>query len=278
MGALSDIVSDLGNPHIYGSKYTLEVVKREFETCNINYKNFKEIKAYVPIEVGGIKIFPVNLSHSTPDNFGYAMYTKDGVIFYAADYVIDSLMKGTYKTDIGKLAYIGKQNVLCLLTESVYAGNSGFTSPRHRIAPLIRETLNNSDGRIIFNVLDSHLYRIQELFTEVERTNRKIVIMGKRLKRIIDFAIQNHYLTLSKDIIGDLSNINDKNVVILNANEKEKPYYNILRIVNGYDKFIKLNDDDTVFLAIPIYDNREKTFYSLLDDIAKTGANVVYLS
>ena len=278
VGALSDIVSDLGNPHIYGSKYTLEVVKREFETCNINYKNFKEIKAYVPIEVGGIKIFPVNLSHSIPDNFGYAMYTKDGVIFYAADYVIDSLMKGTYKTDIGKLAYIGKQNVLCLLTESVYAGNSGFTSPRHRIAPLIRETLNNSDGRIIFNVLDSHLYRIQELFTEVERTNRKIVIMGKRLKRIIDFAIQNHYLTLSKDIIGDLSNINDKNVVILNANEKEKPYYNILRIVNGYDKFIKLNDDDTVFLAIPIYDNREKTFYSLLDDIAKTGANVVYLS
>lgn len=278
VGALSDIVSDLGNPNIYGSKYTLEVVKKEFETCNINYKNFKEIKAYVPIEVGGIKIFPVNLSHSTPDNFGYAMYTKDGVIFYAADYVIDSLMKGAYKTDIGKLAYIGKQNVLCLLTESVYAGNSGFTSPRHRIAPLIRETLNNSDGRIIFNVLDSHLYRIQELFTEVERTNRKIVIMGKRLKRIIDFAIQNHYLTLSKDIIGDLSNINDKNVVILNANEKEKPYYNILRIVNGYDKFIKLNDDDTVFLAIPIYDNREKTFYSLLDDIAKTGANVVYLS
>ena len=278
VGALSDIVSDLGNPNIYGSKYTLEVVKKEFETCNINYKNFKEIKAYVPIEVGGVKIFPVNLSHSTPDNFGYAMYTKDGVIFYAADYVIDSLMKGAYKTDIGKLAYIGKQNVLCLLTESVYAGNSGFTSPRHRIAPLIRETLNNSDGRIIFNVLDSHLYRIQELFTEVEKTNRKIVIMGKRLKKIIDFAIENHYLYISKDIIGDLSNINDKNVVILNANEKDKPYYNIMRIVNGYDKFIKLNEDDTVFLATPIYDNREKTFYSLLDDIAKTGADVVSLS
>ena len=147
-------------------------------------------------------------------------------------------MKGAYKTDIGKLAYIGKQNVLCLLTESFYAGVEGFTSPRHRIAPLIRETLNNSDGRIIFNVLDSHLYRIQELFTEVEKTNRKIVIMGKRLKKIIDFAIENHYLYISKDIIGDLSNINDKNVVILNANEKDKPYYNIMRIVNGYDKLL----------------------------------------
>lgn len=276
--ALTDIVDDLGNPYIYGSKYTLEIVKDEFDNSNIKYKNMKEIKAYVPIEIGNVKIFPVNLSHSTPDNFGYAIYTKDGVIFYASDYVIDSLMKGAYKTDIGKLAYIGKQNVLCLLTESFYAGVEGFTSPRHRIAPLIRETLNNSDGRIIFNVLDSHLYRIQELFTEVEKTNRKIVIMGKRLKKIIDFAIENHYLYISKDIIGDLSNINDKNVVILNANEKEKPYYNIMKIANGYDKFIKLNEEDTVFLATPIYENREKTYYHLLDELSKTGAEVVTLS
>ena len=89
IGALTDIVDDLGNPCIYGSKYTLEIVKDEFDNSNIKYKNMKEIKAYVPIEIGNVKIFPVNLSHSTPDNFGYAIYTKDGVIFYASDYVID---------------------------------------------------------------------------------------------------------------------------------------------------------------------------------------------
>ena len=81
-----------------------------------------------------------------------------------------------------------------------------------------------------------------------------------------------------KKIIGDLSNINDKNVVILNANEKEKPYYNIMKIANGYDKFIKLNEEDTVLLATPIYENREKTYYHLLDELSKTGAEVVTLS
>ena len=102
--------------------------------------------------------------------------------------------------------------------------------------------------------------------------------MGKRLKKIIDSAIENNYLTIDKKIIGDLSNINDKNVVILNANEKEKPYYNIMKIVNGYDKFIKLTNEDTVFLATPIYENSEKTFYHLLDEISKSGASVVTLS
>lgn len=278
VGALPDIIKDLEETPIYGSKYTLDYVKDEFEIYKVKYNNFKELKAYTPIEIDGIKIFPVNLSHSLPDNFGYAIYTSDGVIFYAADFVIDPLMKGAYKTDIGKLAYIGKQNVLCLLTESMYADIEGFTAPRHRISKQIKETLNSTDNRIIFNVLDSHLYRIQELFNEVAKTDRKIVIMGKRLKKTIDYAIENHYLNVNKNIIGDLSNINDKKVVILNANEKEKPYYNIMKVVNGFDKFIKLNEDDTVFLAMPIYENREKTFYHLLDEIAKTGAKVVTLS
>ncbi len=278
VGALPDMMDTLEGIPIYGSKYTINIVKKEFETYKINTKNLREIKAYIPIEIENIKIFPVNLSHSIPDNFGYAIYTDDGVIFYAADFVFDSLMKGPYKTDIGKLAYIGKQKVLCLLTESMYADREGFTSPKHRISGLIRETLNTADGRIIFNVLDSHLYRIQELFDEVRKTERKIVIMGKRLKKIIDTAIENDYLLVDKNVIGDLSNINDKNVVILNSNEKEKPYYNVMKIVNGYDKFIKLNESDTVFLATPIYNNREKTYYHLLDEISKTGAKVVGLS
>lgn len=278
VGALPDIIPDLPKVPIYASKYTLDIVRKEFETYNIDTSSLIEIRANIPLEVGKIKIFPINLSHSAPDNFGYAIYTKDGVIFYASDFVIDPLMKGAYKTDIGKLAYIGKQNVLCLLTESNSAGIEGFTSPRHRISDLIKETLNSTDNRIIFNVLDSHLYRIQELFNEVEKTERKIVVMGKRLKNIIDTAIENHYLTIDKKVIGDLSNINDKNVVILNANEKEKPYYNIMKIVNGYDKFVKLTEEDTIFLATPVFENREKTFYHLLDEIAKVGSKVVTIS
>lgn len=278
IGALSDIIPELGDISIYASKYTIGVVRKEFETYHINTNNLKELKAHVPIDIKGIKIFPVSLSHSAPDNFGYALYTKDGVIFYASDFVIDPIMKGPYRTDIGKLAYIGKQNVLCLLTESCYADKEGFTSPKHRIGSLIRETLNTAEGRIIFNVADTHLYRIQELLTEVAKTNKKIVIMGKRLKSIIDTAIEDKYLTINKNIIGDLSNINDKNVVILNANEKEKPYYNIMKIASGYDKFIKLTEEDTVFLAIPIYENREKTYYHLLDELSKSKAKVVTLS
>ena len=277
-GAVADLLNDLAGVPIYGSKFTIDLLKKELEMDKISTKSLIEIQPYKTLTLGKVKIFPVGLSHSMPDNFGYAIYTKDGVIFYASDFVFDALMRGHYQTDIGKLAYIGKQGVLCLMTESIYADKPGHTAPNHRISNLIRETLGKANGRIIFNVLNSHLYRIQELFNEVSKTDRKIVIMGKRLQNIVEYATQNKYLFINKNCIGDLSNINDPDVVILNSNERERPYSTINKIVNGYDKFIKLQPSDTVFLATPVYEGREKTFYKLLDDISKLDVNVVTLS
>ncbi len=277
-GAIRDIIKDLKNVKIYAAKLTIDILKKEFESTKISTNNLIEIVPYKTLTIGKAKIFPVSLSHSIPDNLGYAIYTKDGVIFYASDFVFDALMRGHYQTDIGKLAYIGKQGVLCLLTESIYADKTGYTAPNHRTSNLIRETLSKAKGRIIFNVLNSHLYRIQELFNEVSKTNRKIVIMGKNLQNIVEYAIDNNYLFLNKKTIGDLNNINDNNIIILTSNERKKPYSNINKIVNGYDKFITLRETDTVFLSTPIYEGREKTFYKLLDDISKLGVDVVTLS
>jgi len=101
--------------------------------------------------------------------------------------------------------------------------------------------------------------------------------MGKKLQNIINNSLENGYLHIKKEFIGDLSNINDKNVVILTPNEMENPYYNVIKMVNGYDKFIKLLDTDTIFLATPIYEGTEKTYYHLLDEIAKKGCDIVTL-
>lgn len=278
VGAIVDIIDLLDNVAIYASKFTCNIVKQELITYKKKVDNLVEIRENKALEFGNVKIVPVSLSHSIPDNYGYAVYTLDGVIFYASDFVFDATMRGPYKTDLGRLAYIGRQGVLCLMTESLYAMKKGHTSPNHRIQGLVNETLTKYKGRIIFNVLNSHLYRIQELFNEVSKTDRKIVVMGKRLQNIIKYSLDNNYLHIDSKFIGDLSNINDSNVVILNSNEREKPYYSMIKILDGYDKFIKINKDDTIFLATPIYEGREKTFYKLLDKIAMTGATSIVLS
>ncbi len=278
IGAISDILMDLPDIPIYGAKYTLEMLKLMLENDGIVCKNMNEVKPHYKINFGKNSIFPISVTHSIPDSLCYVLNTPDGAIVYSGDFVFDPAMTGHYKTDIGKLAYVGKQGVLCLMSESLYANHLGFTSPNHRVNGFIREVFNNNPNRIIASVLPAHIFRIQEIFDEVSKTHRKIVIMGKQLQDIINMSIDMKYLSINKTKIGDLSNLNDKGVVVLISDGKEKPYNNLERILKGNDKYIKLQETDTIFITEPMYIGVEKRMVQIMDDIAKMNINVLSLS
>ena len=278
MGALTEILKDVPELPIYGTNFTIEIIKDELIEENLNVKNLRIIKPHRKINFGKNSIFPISLTHMVPDNVGYVLYTPDGAIFYTGNFVFDSTMLGAYKTDIGKLAYVGKQGVLCLLSESLYADKQGFTSPHHRVGKAIREILNNSDGRVLYNIYQAQLYRIQELFNELKNTDRNVVIMGKRLESVILKAIDMKYIDFDKKRICPINHVKDSKIVVIISDEREKPFSNLKRIVRGYDKFITVTSDDTVIFASPIDDGMERTATKLLDGLAKIGANVVQLS
>ncbi|HOZ54134.1 MAG TPA: ribonuclease J [Bacilli bacterium] len=278
MGAICDIVSEIPSIKVYATKYTCEVLKKDLEESEIKFNNIIEIEPHKRITFGKNSIFPVRLTHSVPDAVGYALNTKDGTIFYTGNYLFDAKMPENYKTDVGKLAYIGKQGVLCLLSESMYAEKSGYTSPKQHIDELIRNTISKVNNRIIFALDTSQVSRIQELLGELNKVHRKVVIMGKKLQSTINYILDNNFIIFDKSKIGDLSNINDNDAIILIASEREKPYLNLSRIISGYDKYIKINETDTVFFLDPETENTEKIFIKVVDEISKIGANVVSLS
>src|SRR5699024_729039 len=121
-------------------------------------------------------------------------------------------------------------------------------------------------------------YRIQEIFNEVMKTKRNIVIMGKNLQDTINKCLDLGYLTFDRSRIGDLSNLNDKNVVVLISDGKEKPFANLDRIINGIDKYIKLKETDTIFITEPAYEGIEKRSAEIMDEIAMHNCDVVALS
>ena len=278
MGAISDMLIDMPNVKIYGTKFTLEMLKQELLTEHLSLDNLIEIKPYKKINFGKNSIFPVSLTHSIPDSVGYVLNTLDGAIFYTGNFIFDATMLGNYKTDIGKLAYIGKQGVLCLLSESLYADKRGFTSPNHRMQASIMEALNKNDARIICNVYSTQIYRIQEIFNAVSKTERKVVLLGRRLEGVINDAIDMGYINFDKKRLANIKHVNDDNIFILISDEREKPFSNLQRILKGYDKFIKLNSNDTVILVSPVYDGSEKRAADLLDRLARIGVNTITFS
>ena len=278
MGAIPDVLGQLPEVPVYGTKLTLQIVKKELSKAEQNKYKLIEIKPHNKIVFGKNSIFPISVTHSIPDAVCFVLNTKDGAIVYTGDFVFDSTMMDSYKTDIGKLAYVGKQGVLCLLSESFYADKQGHTSPNNRVSGFIKEVLNKSEDRIIATILPAHYYRMQEIFNEVSKTHRKIVIMGKQLQELIYDAIADGYLTINKDQIGTLADLESKNALVLISDEKEKPFANLERIIKGFDKYINIKETDTIFITEPSYPGIEKRLAVIMDEIAMLGADAISLS
>ena len=278
MGAAPDLLETVPEIPVFATKLTMELLKYDLKDINTKKYKLNEIKPHTKLNFGKNSVFPISITHSIPDAVCFVLNTKDGAIVYTGDFTFDATMTGCYQTDIGKLAYVGKQGVLCLLSESIYAEKKGHTSPNNRVADFIREVLIKNENRIIATVMPAHFYRIQEIFDEVSKTHRKIVIMGKALQTMINTAIREKYLTIDSRKIGDLSNLSDKDVVVLISDEKEKPFANLERIIKGYDKYIKINESDTIFITEPGYAGIEKRMAIIMDDIAMLGANAISLS
>lgn len=270
MGAVKDLVQDIPELKIYATKYT----RFELIEDGVNSDNIILIKPHKKISFGEVSIFPIAVSHSAPDSVMFVINTKDGAIAYTGDFIIDPSMSGAYDMDLGKIAYVGKQGVLCLLSESSFAEKDGHTSPNHRLVDFYSNVINHHDKRILFSVLPDHLYTIAEIFEAASNSHRKIVIMGKRLQNVVNFSKKEGYLDFNQEILGDLSNINDENAILLIMDDKTTPYANISKILNGYDKYVTLKNTDTIVFAEPRYDSTEKILVRLQNDLAMFGCDI----
>ncbi len=271
MGATEDLLLQIPDVKIYATRFTKFILTND----GIDPKKITEIKPYKKINFGPNSIFPISVNHSTPDAVMYVLNTKDGAIVYTGDFLVDPKMMDKYEMDLGKIAYVGKQGVLAMLCESVFSEKIGHTSPQHRLVSVFKDAIKHHDNRMMFAVLPTHLYTIQEIFDAAANTHRKIVIMGKNLQNIISFSKKEGYLHFNENDLGDLSNIDDRDVILLVQDSKENPYASISKIINGYDKFIHLKKTDTVVFAEPKYDSSEKTLVKVQNDLAIHGCDIV---
>ena len=72
----------------------------------------------------------------------------------------------------------------------------------------------------------------------------------------------------------NLTDLKNDNTIILISNDREAPYTNINRILAGHDKFITLEQTDTICFAEPSYDAYEKMLVKIMNELAIKGVNI----
>ena len=279
VGALPYLLPQLNAP-IYSTKLTQGLISVKLkERRKLSEAKLKMIPPGGALTLGKFKVefFPV--CHSIPDSVGLIIYTPVGTIVHSGDFKIDYTPVSGKPTDLSRLAQLGTQGVLLLLSDSTYAELPGYTPSEMVVGETLDHIMANAPGRVIVATFSSLVSRIQQVIDSAAKYQRRVGIVGRSMTDTVNMALELGYLNAPDEILArvdELRGIPHNRIVFITTGSQGEPTSALVRMANRDHRQLHiLRGDTVVFSASPVPGN-EALINRTVDTLFKQGAQVLY--
>ena len=280
IGGLPYLLKVLNVP-VYGTKLTIGLIQGKLrEHGLLNSASLNVIKPGDVITLGGFTVEAIHVNHSIPDALGLAIRCEGGTIVHTGDFKIDTTPIDGGMMDLGRLAEIGQEGVLCLMSDSTNAERPGFTESERKVGESF-ETLFRKAGntRIIVATFSSNIHRVQQIMNVAASLGRKVALVGRSLENVVSISAELGYLNIPEGIVIDINMINrypaDKLVIITTGSQGE-PMSALTRMAFSDHRKVEIHPNDYVIISATPIPGNEKTVSRVVNELMKLGADVVY--
>ncbi len=279
IGGIPYLLKELNIP-IYGSKLALAMIRNKLD----EHRLLRDAKLHEVTEDSVVKFRKLSVqffhtNHSVAESFGIAVQTPYGHVVQTGDFKFDFTPPFGKDANLQKMAKIGEEGVITLLSDSTNAEISGFTESEQTVNESINNLVENIEGRIIFATFASNLSRIQQVIQAAEKQNRKIAVFGRSMINGLEIGRELGYIKESKDLFIDAHEINSykpEDILILCTGSQGEPFAALNRIANGTHRQISIIPGDTVIFSSSPIPGNTNSVNTLINQLAEAGANVVH--
>ena len=280
IGGLPYLLKVLNVP-VYGTKLTVGLIQGKLrEHGLLNSASLNVINPGDVITLGGFTVEAIHVNHSIPDALGLAIRCEGGTIVHTGDFKIDTTPIDGGMMDLGRLAEIGQEGVLCLMSDSTNAERPGFTESERKVGEsfetLFRKAGNN---RLIVATFSSNIHRVQQIMNVAASLGRKVALVGRSLENVVSISAELGYLNVPEGIVIDINMINrypaDKLVIITTGSQGE-PMSALTRMAFSDHRKVEIHPNDYVIISATPIPGNEKTVSRVVNELMKLGADVVY--
>ncbi|CAG9607030.1 Ribonuclease J1 [Pseudoneobacillus rhizosphaerae] len=279
IGGIPYFLKKLNIP-IYATNFTLGLIEIKLDEHRL--KRDTEliiVDSNSKLEFGKVQVSFFKVSHSIPDCLGIVFHTPEGNIVHTGDFKFDLTPANNQYADIHKMAQIGEQGVLLLLSESTNAERTGLTPSERMVASHMEEAFLKADGKIFVSTFASNVNRVQQVVDAAIKTNRKLALLGRSMVNVVSVALERGYLTVPEGMIIDafeVDQMSPEKVAILCTGSQGEQMAALSRLSSGNFRDVAIHPGDTVIMAASPIPGNEKDVSRIIDNLFQLGAKVIY--
>ncbi|MDN6162496.1 MAG: ribonuclease J, partial [Atopostipes sp.] len=279
IGGIPYLLQEINVP-IYGSKLAIEMIKNNHKEHNL----LRSAELHVVNEDSIIKFRKLSVeffhtNHSVAESFGIAVQTPYGYVVQTGDFKFDFTPPFGEHANLQKMAKIGEEGVITLLSDSTNAEIDGFTDSEKEVSESILDLVENIKGRVIFASFASNLSRIQQVIQAAKLTDRKVVIFGRSMVSGIDVGMKLGYIKEDPDIFikaHEIKNYSDDEILMLCTGSQGEPFAALSRIANGTHRQISITPGDTVMFSSSPIPGNTSSVNNLINNLLEAGAEIIH--
>ena len=231
------------------------------------------------VNLGKFKVEFFHVCHSIPDAAGLIIHTPLGTIVHSGDFKLDYTPVDGKPTDLSRLAQLGAQGVLLLLSDSTYAELPGYTPSERLVSETLDRVMARAPGRVIVTTFSSLVSRIQQVIDAAARHERRVFVIGRSMTDIVKMTLELGYLKAPDGILARIDELkktpHDK-VVFVTTGSQGEPTSALVRIANRDHRHVHILRGDTVVLSATAVPGNEALINRTVDSLFRQGAQVLY--
>ncbi len=279
VGALPYLLPQLNVP-VYSTRLTQGLISVKLkERKALAGAKLKVVPFGGQVTLGRFKVEFFSVCHSIPDAAGLIIHTPIGTVVHSGDFKLDYTPVDGRPTDLSRLARLGAQGILLLLSDSTYAELPGYTPSERVVGETLQRVMADAPGRVIVTTFSSLVSRIQQVIDAAARHQRRVFIIGRSMTDIVRMALEGGYLKAPGGIlarIDELKNTPHNKVVFITTGSQGEPTSALVRIANRDHRHVHILKGDTVVLSATPVPGNESLINRTVDNLFKQGAQVLY--
>ncbi len=264
---------------IVGTALTIALIKAKSREQRVGEAEFTQVKPGSRVRYGSIEAEFVHVNHSVAGACALALRTPVGNVFHTGDFKFDQTPIDGEPADFARIARIGDEGVLCMLSDSTNAERPGHTRSERMVGEAFTSIFSHAKGRIVVASFASNVPRIQQTVDHAVRFGRKVAFLGRSMRNVVHFASELGHLRVPSDSVLRIEDVDaypPERVVVMTTGSQGEPMSGLARMSVRDHKQFKIVPGDTVVISATPIPGNEKSVHKTINNLCKLGATVIH--